>query len=972
MMKPQDDQPLERIREEQAELKKRLAELDRDIAALVVQREASPALDETSVEPASIQPESTSISRALTEAKKAAIPPPLPPPVGEAQIPKKEAANKLKPKFAFAAPQDVAPAARQTATPETVPETVPETRDGLELKLGTYWLVRIGIVMLLTGFVFLVKHFLTSDEVAAGLKVTALYLLSAALLLSGAWIGKTRESMRNYGEVLGAGGFAAVYFTTFAAHKVPGLAVISSPLIAGVLLLSWAGVMVYIADRMRSQTLAVMGVLLAYYTLLIDEVSLFSLFSALILSGVALVFLVRNRWTIVGSLSLAGTYLAFAYWRFPELLSWLGNASPSSNSFWPAYGFLICYWAVFTAAVFLSDHLAEKKRSALAGLNNAAFLVFFGLGMGRHYPDQFWIFTLIAGFVFLALSEVADRRLGRGALLGTLYLAKGIVLITLAFFLKLSGYSLAILIAAESGALLVVATCRRSKILEAASYISAVLAVFYTIASEFSGPEQLWFVEFTDGIPALAAFAQLFFFTFSAWWLRNHAEGIAPEARFEPRASIYLVLGMVALLFGAYSDIANDWRALVFVGLGAAAAALGSWRRLKLVELAVIGQAFSAVAAITFLEQLLSSGAPPLAQSILVLLLLLGLLHWAVDTRGPLTGQGVRVFFEWSFALVFVASLLLTVAEHAGSLQTAWLYLPGSLALPLLFYGYRMRIPALAILSQAYHPFAMIGFASCDHWILALFPLLLLLANIFLVDNLCRRADPGNRSRNLSGLLEAGQCLLRVLALLFFAAFVFGHLPEIWQASAFALAALVVHALAIRSLDRQRFVFALILLGTSAFLVLFRDAWHSSGSWQTYLAALTPLGLQQISRRGGGLAAANTGYHRILATASVGLVWLVLSIEVDSIGPIGQGFYLIISWTFLGLLVFAVGWFLRERIYRLLSLVVVASALVRLLAIEVWGLEPIARIITFILIGVVLLSLGFIYTRYQDKLRRIF
>ena len=98
----------------------------------------------------------------------------------------------------------------------------------------------------------------------------------------------------------------------------------------------------------------------------------------------------------------------------------------------------------------------------------------------------------------------------------------------------------------------------------------------------------------------------------------------------------------------------------------------------------------------------------------------------------------------------------------------------------------------------------------------------------------------------------------------------------------------------------------------------------------------------------------------------------MLSIEVDSIGPIGQGFYLIVSWTLLGFLVFAAGWFLRERIYRLLSLVVVASALARLLLIEVWSLEPVARIITFILIGLALLSLGFIYTRYQDKLRRIF
>ena len=55
-----------------------------------------------------------------------------------------------------------------------------------------------------------------------------------------------------------------------------------------------------------------------------------------------------------------------------------------------------------------------------------------------------------------------------------------------------------------------------------------------------------------------------------------------------------------------------------------------------------------------------------------------------------------------------------------------------------------------------------------------------------------------------------------------------------------------------------------------------------------------------------------------------------------------------------------------------MSLALITAALARLLVVEVWTLESIGRIITFILIGVVLLSLGFVYTRYQDKLRRIF
>ena len=1113
-MKSEKEEAIEQIRNTQAELYARLRDLDRDIAALSVQRKESPDPDETIESSTVASEEPVRTQGALAAAKEAAVPPPLPKSAIEAQVlgdsgpqskvPSGGLGEEEDRKVPFAAvnlKDEGTPAGPSTppsqdstqllpsATPEEQPPpSRPDSADGLEIKLGTYWLVRIGVLMVLTGFVFLAKHFLTSDEVAAGLKVSSLYLLSGALLGAGSWIGKTRERMRNYGEVLSAGGFAAVYFTTFGAHKVPGLAIISSPLLAGILLLFWAGVMVYIADRKRSQTLASMGVLLAYYTLVIDEASLFSLFSALILSGVALVFLVRNRWTLVGSLSLAGTYLAFAYWRFSEHLMLVGTVDSSPSSFWPSYGFLICYWATFTAAAFLSEHLPEQKRSILAGLNNAAFLVLFGLGMGRHHPEQFWIFSLIAGVVFLAVSEVADRRLGRGTLLGTLYLAKGLGLLTLAFFLKLSGFSLSILIAAESCVLLVLASYRRSKVLEAGAYLSAGLAVLYTFISEFAGPGQLWFVEFTDGVPLIAVFAQLIFLGFGAWWLRNRAEAIAPEVVLEPRTLMFLGLGVLAFLLGAYDDIAEAWRPLVFVGFGSVAAALGTWRRFKLVELALVGQAFSVVAALIFFGQLAGPGVPSLAQSIPVLLAFLALIHWSVDGRGPLAGKEGRGFFEWPFALVLVISLLCVFVEHASFLGGISYYFPGLLALALLLYGYRMRIPSLAILSQGYHLFAAVEidlratgqepwllalvplvlllcnitvadflFRSADPdsrskktldgiatglcllrilalyffadfvftylpeiwqapifslaalilhtlairhkniqrftfglillgasaalvlsrdratgqepWLLALVPLVLLLCNIVVADLFLRSADPESRSQKTLDVVATVVCLLRILALYFFADFVFRHLPEIWQAPIFSLAALILHTLAIRHKNIQRFTFGLILLGASAALVLFRDAWDSNPTWQIYLTALVPLVVQQLTRRKGGLAAEHLIYHVALSTSSVGLIWLVLSLEIDAIG---QGFYLTASWTLLGALVFAAGWFLRERIYRLMSLALITSALIRLLAVEVWTLGSIGRIITFILIGVVLLALGFVYTRYQDKLRRIF
>ena len=977
-MNPERDEVIDRILEEQAELKRRLAALESEIAAL-----------------RTIPSKRSQVLEASTSPKPQATPPPLPPSLHEA-----EAAEAARRAAAVAATetaiQSISDPAAEAARPDATPPTPKATDEsgGFEFKLGTFWLVRIGILMLLTGFVFLANHlanhFLTSKEIAPGLKVGALYLLSFGLLGAGTWIEKTRENLQNFGQVLGAGGLAAVYFTTFAAHKFPALAVISNNIVAVVLLFLWAGFMVFLADRKQSQTLAIMGVLLAYYTLLIDEVSMFSLWSALILSGVALIFLVRNRWTAVGSLSLAGTYLAFAYWRFPELLSWLNNATANPDTFWPEYGFLICYWAVFTATVFLSSYLTEKQRAALAGLNNSAFLVFFGLGMGRHYPDSFWVFSLLAGIVFVGLSLLANRHLGRSNALGTLYLAKGLLLITLAFFIKLSGLSLAILLAAEAAALLVIATLRRSRVLEVGAYVSAILALAYTAFSEVAGPDTLWFVEFTEGIPALAAFAQLLFFMISAWWVRNRSEQApsGPELRFELQAWLFLSLGIAAFLIGAYTDVSESLRAPIFLGAGVAGAAIGSLRRVRLPELSILAQVFSAVGIITFV---LNEASLPLLHCGFVLTTILGLLHWSCSSRSPVAALDVRPAFEWSFSAAWSLVLILTI-ERIWEPNAAWLYLPGILALAQLAYGFRMRLPALAILSQAFHPivlfeysksilpvtFACYRFAhsnlfeysKSDSWILGLLPLVLIFINLSAVAFLRARAREDFFSAKSLHLLGIGIFLLRFLALFFYFSFVFEHVDPPWRPLAFAVAALGAHLVSIVFLDRQRLFVALLLLGTTLMMLVIHAIYGDSAvHWQYYLAALAPFAMQQLARRRGGSAGESRGLHWSLAIAAVVVPWLAISVDVANLG---EGYYLTASWSLLGLVVFAIGWFLRERPYRLLSLAVLGAALARLLAIEVWNLEPVARIITFILIGMILLGLGFAYSRNQDKLKEIF
>jgi len=83
-----------------------------------------------------------------------------------------------------------------------------------------------------------------------------------------------------------------------------------------------------------------------------------------------------------------------------------------------------------------------------------------------------------------------------------------------------------------------------------------------------------------------------------------------------------------------------------------------------------------------------------------------------------------------------------------------------------------------------------------------------------------------------------------------------------------------------------------------------------------------------------------------------------------------SGFYLTASWSVLAFGLFAAGILLSERVYRWAGLGILAAALGRVVLYDVWKQETIYRVLTFMALGVVLLALGFLYNKYQDKIRK--
>ena len=128
---------------------------------------------------------------------------------------------------------------------------------------------------------------------------------------------------------------------------------------------------------------------------------LFTLYSNLVLTFAAVFFLVRNRWAVLSFASLAATYVSYGFWRFYQDGHWQWAAP--DEGLWAGNYFLMGYWILFTAAVFLSRHeqFSGGRRASFLSLNNGAFFGAFILTMLQVHHGGFWKFTLCYGAVLL-------------------------------------------------------------------------------------------------------------------------------------------------------------------------------------------------------------------------------------------------------------------------------------------------------------------------------------------------------------------------------------------------------------------------------------------------------------------------------------------------------------------------------------------------------------------------------------------
>ncbi len=316
----------------------------------------------------------------------------------------------------FAAP--VFPTAAQVPTPRRSMADWEALVGGNLVNKAAVFLIVIATALLL-GYAF--------TKTGPGGRVTMSIGVSLAMLVGGFLLEK-RELYRTFAQGLLGGGWAALYFTVYAMQSIDAAKVIRNPVVGALLLLAVATGMIVHSLKYRSQTVTGLAYFIAFVTLAITQVTPLSVIAVVPLAASLLYVAQRFAWRNFALFGLVATYAICA--------SRGDNGAP----LWAAQAIFAIYWLLFEAFDLL------RPDPAMLPLNAVGFL---GLSLVKWYraaPQHIWQLLAVVAAAYL-VGAILRARSGKWRPAITLTAA----LLAAAIFLRLDyqWVALALLVEAE-------------------------------------------------------------------------------------------------------------------------------------------------------------------------------------------------------------------------------------------------------------------------------------------------------------------------------------------------------------------------------------------------------------------------------------------------------------------------------------------------------------------------------------------
>ncbi|MGO9257334.1 MAG: DUF2339 domain-containing protein [Bryobacteraceae bacterium] len=278
-------------------------------------------------------------------------------------------------------------AGAQAARPQ--PARPARTWADWEALVGGNWANKAGVFLVVVGMA--VALGLSFKSMSPWERVLLSVAASLALLISGAVFEK-RERYRTFARGLLGGGWAALYFTVYAAQAIDAAKVIDSPVTGALLLLAVGVGMVVHSLRYRSETVTGIAYFLAFATLGITQVTALSVIALVPLAASLLYLAHRFGWRTMALVGLVATYGICALQH------------DTGAPLWEAQAIFTVYWLLFEGFDIL------HPSPALLPLNAIGFLGLSAVKWHLAAPGREWQIVAATGLAYLVSTVVRARR----------------------------------------------------------------------------------------------------------------------------------------------------------------------------------------------------------------------------------------------------------------------------------------------------------------------------------------------------------------------------------------------------------------------------------------------------------------------------------------------------------------------------------------------------------------------------------
>jgi len=288
----------------------------------------------------------------------------------------------------------------ETPESENSNETLAKEKneDQLELRIGQFWLAKVGIVVLIIGFAFLLT--LPYENFPLGIPSFIGFLLAGSLALLSRYGKNNFPYICSY---LTGGAFVLLYFATLRLHFFSLTSIFGNIFFEIILLLIISAITLAYSIKKRSVYFSALSLTFAFATTIVSDNSSFLFFVTAFLSALVIYLKIKFQWQ---NLVIYGIVLAF----FTHLLWFFNNpvigktfqlvSSPDINVL-----FLLLYASIFLFGNYMGEKTSEDYNTIIS---NALSIVFsYGLFLlitFIQYSSVIGFYHLTASIIFLMFS----------------------------------------------------------------------------------------------------------------------------------------------------------------------------------------------------------------------------------------------------------------------------------------------------------------------------------------------------------------------------------------------------------------------------------------------------------------------------------------------------------------------------------------------------------------------------------------